>query len=121
MNSMKLFIDTTSNEIIKVGLEIDGEMDLCEESHDKKKAQIVLPLIEELLQKHNVEQQDITEIEVKPGPGSFTGIRVGLAIANTLGTVLHIPINGKPIGELAEAVYASEEKNNNILSSDKKV
>jgi len=107
--NMKVFIDTTSNEIIKVGLEIDGKMDLREESHEKKKAQIVLALIEELLVKHTITLQDITEIEVNPGPGSFTGIRVGIAIANTLGTVLQIPINGKKVGELIEAIY-SESK-----------
>ena len=105
MRNIIITIDTTSNETIKVGLEIDGKMDMREESHEKKKAQIVLPLIEELLKKHELKITDISEIEVNPGPGSFTGIRVGLAIANTLGSVLQIPINGKKVGKLAEAVY----------------
>ena len=103
--SVKLFIDTTSNETIKVGLAVGGKMDLREESHDKKKAQIVLSLIHELLTKHNLMLQDLTAIEVNPGPGSFTGIRVGLAIANTLGSVLQIPINNQAVGELVEAKY----------------
>jgi len=105
MKQIILYIDTTSNEIIKVGLEIDKEIDMREESHDKKKAQIVLPLIEELLKKHTLTLHDISEVEVNPGPGSFTGIRVGIAIANTLGTVLHVPINGKPVGKLVDAKY----------------
>jgi len=105
MKQIILHIDTTSNEVIKVGLSIDGQMDMREESHDKKKAQIVLPLIEELLHTHTLTLQDITEIEVNSGPGSFTGIRVGIAIANTLGTVLQVPINGKPVGELVDAKY----------------
>ncbi len=101
----QLLIDTTSNEIIKVGLEINGQMDMREESHDKKKAQIVLPLIDELLQKHHLQLKDIKAIEVKTGPGSFTGIRVGVAIANTLGMILNIPLNNKKPGELVEPFY----------------
>lgn len=37
---------------------------------------------------------DITEIQVKTGPGSFTGLRVGVSVAKTLGKLLHIPVNG---------------------------
>ncbi len=102
---VKLFIDTTSNELIKVGLEINGKVDMCEESHDKKKAQIVLPLLEELLHKHNLSLKDLTEIEVNPGPGSFTGVRVGVAIANTLGAILNIPLNHQSPGQLVEPLY----------------
>lgn len=102
---ISITIDTTSNEIIRVGMAIDGKMDMREVPHAKKKAQIVLPLLDELLKKYTLTLQDITEIEVHPGPGSFTGIRVGLAIANTLGAVLHIPVNGKNVGEFVEAIY----------------
>ena len=38
---------------------------------------------------------DITEIEVHTGPGSFTGLRVGIAVATTLGKLLNIPVNGQ--------------------------
>lgn len=40
--------------------------------------------------------KDITAIEVNTGPGSFTGTRVGVAIANALGFALNIPVNGSP-------------------------
>lgn len=99
-------IDTTSNEIIKVGLKIDGKEDLLSESHDKKKAQIVLPLIEKLLESHQLQLADISGIEVNLGPGSFTGVRVGVAIANTLGYILRVPINGLAVGKLVEPVYS---------------
>lgn len=38
----------------------------------------------------------ITAIEVNTGPGSFTGTRVGVAVANALGFALDIPVNGSP-------------------------
>jgi len=100
-----LFIDTSNNTEIKVGLEIDGKKNELVLPLDKRKAQAVLPMIDELLKKQGLSLRDIGEIEVNPGPGSFIGVRVGVTIANTLGFLLKIPINKKPIGEFVEPVY----------------
>ena len=90
-----LYIDTSSNTHVRVGLIIDGKEDLVEKKLDYHKAQIVLPLIEKLLKKQKITLQDIDGIKVNPGPGSFTGVRVGVSIANALGFALDIPVNGK--------------------------
>lgn len=100
-----LLIDTTSNEIIKVGININGQTYNIEQKLDKQKAQTLLPLIEKILNNKKIKLHDITEIQVNPGPGSFTGIRVGLTVANTLAFLLKIPVNGKPVGELPEPIY----------------
>jgi tRNA threonylcarbamoyl adenosine modification protein YeaZ len=94
-----LFIDTSNNKEIKVGLVIDGKDHIVSQPVDSRRAQVVLPLIERLLAEHKLTQKDLTAIEVNPGPGSFTGLRVGLAIANTLGFLLNIPVNGKKMVE----------------------
>src|SRR5258706_8340697 len=98
-------IDTSDNKQIKVGLTIDAKEYLIEQPIDHQKAQVVLPLLDKLLKEHKLKITDITAIEVNPGPGSFTGLRVGIAIANALGFLLKIPINGNPVGKLAEAEY----------------
>ena len=100
-----LSIDTTSNEIVKAGLTINGEKYIVEQKLDKQKSQALLPLIEKILEEKKIKLHDLTEIQVNPGPGSFTGIRVGLTIANTLALLLKIPVNGKPLGEMAEPIY----------------
>jgi tRNA threonylcarbamoyladenosine biosynthesis protein TsaB len=100
-----LFIDTSDNKLIKVGLQIDDKKYLVEQIVDKRRAQVVLPLLEQLLQKHKLTLQNITKIEVNPGPGSFTGLRVGVSIANALGFLLKIPVNGKKNGEMVEPIY----------------
>lgn len=100
-----LHIDTSSNHEISVGLEIDGNNDLITRKTDSWKAQIVLPIIDELLKKHKIPLREINSVSINQGPGSFTGLRVGVSIANTLGIWLNISINGKPIGEMVEPVY----------------
>lgn len=100
-----LFIDTSNNKEIKVGLEIDGENYIVDQLIDYRKAQAVLPIAERLLKEHALSLRDITEITVNPGPGSFTGVRVGVTIANTLGYLLNVPVNGLPAGEQIEPVY----------------
>lgn len=100
---MKLFIDTSSSEKIIVG--IDGKK--YETDARKEKAQKLLPFIDELLKKKNLKVEDISEIKVNTGPGSFTGLRVGVSVANTLGWVLGVLVNGKDLrkGEIVDIRY----------------
>lgn len=105
MNKNTIFIDTSSNKRISVGLEVNGEKDLVEEIIGDQKAQVVLPLIADLLTKHKLKPTDVTNIEVVVGPGSFTGLRVGVSIANALAYSLKIPVNGKPIGQFVTPIY----------------
>lgn len=100
-----LVIDTSSNQFISVGLQIDGKLDIIEQKIDTRKAQVVLPLFDKLLKRNNLKMSDISAIEVNTGPGSFTGIRVGISIANALSFALHIPVNKKKIGEFVDPVY----------------
>lgn len=101
-----LYLDTSNNKEVTVGLKRDGTDEIKTQIIDHRKAQVVLPMVDEMLKKHKSRLSDISEIEIKTGPGSFTGLRVGITIANTLGFLLQIPINGKKIGEMVDATYA---------------
>ena len=92
---MKLYIDTSSSEKIVVG--IDGEHFTAKAKKDK--SQKLLPLIEEKLKEKGKKLRDISEVEVNTGPGSFTGLRVGVSVAQAIAWDLDIPINGKRISE----------------------
>jgi tRNA threonylcarbamoyladenosine biosynthesis protein TsaB len=57
-------------------------------------AELLAPAIEHVLTSAGVIRQDVTAIAVGVGPGPFTGLRVGLVTARTLGAVLEIPVYG---------------------------
>ena len=97
---MKLYIDTTNRDKIIIG--VDGEK--FETGAKEEKSQKLLIFIDEILRKKGKTIQDVKEIEVNPGPGSFTGIRVGVAVANSLGWALKIPVNGS-LGGVREIDY----------------
>lgn len=90
-----LLIDTTDNKEIRVGLVIDRKKYWLKRKVDYRKAQVVLPMVDELLKKRNLKLSQLGKIEVNTAGGSFTGIRVGLSVANALGFLLKIPINEK--------------------------
>jgi tRNA threonylcarbamoyladenosine biosynthesis protein TsaB len=84
---MKLYIDTSSSEKIVIGLNDER----FETDARDKRAQALLPFIVKVLEKEHKSLRDITRVEVFPGPGSFTGLRVGAAIGNALAWSLKIP------------------------------
>lgn len=94
---MILFIDTKDQKKVVVSLKKDGEILSSVSEENQRGSQVLLPLIERILKDKNLEYKDLKGIEVEVGPGSFTGIRVGVSVANSLGFSLGIPVNGKKI------------------------
>lgn len=64
----------------------------------------LLPKIRETLEKNKIKLTDLTGILVSRGPGSFTGIRIGVTTANTLAWSLNIPVLGYRDGEIDSAI-----------------
>lgn len=54
----------------------------------------LLPVISHALARANVDRRDLSAVAVAHGPGSFTGLRVGLAVARGLSFALNIPLYG---------------------------
>lgn len=94
---MKLSIDTSNAQTISVSL-IDGEK-VIKTLEDKNQfgSQALLPLIKKILKEEKLDLAELKEIKVNTGPGSFTGLKVGVAVANGLGFSLGIPVNRKKI------------------------
>lgn len=100
---MILCIDTKDQKKVIVSLKNKGKVVKSLSEENKLGSQVLLPLIDKLLQAASCNLQTLEGIEVETGPGSFTGIRVGVSVANALGFSLNIPVNGKKIE--SELVY----------------
>ncbi len=79
---MKRLVLDCSTDIATVAV-LDKEKVLSEKSETGRRnhAAILMPAIDECLQKAGLGFRDIDEVYVCSGPGSFTGVRVGLATA----------------------------------------
>lgn len=89
-----LVLDTSDNKRITVGLIVNGKKNIQTRKMSRNNEQVVLPMIDKILKKHSLTPQDIQEIKINPGPGSFTGLRIGLAIANAFSFINKIKVNG---------------------------
>ncbi len=90
-----LYIDTRDNKKTVVSLDFSGKKKEVSMETKLWSSQVLLPLIEKLLKDNKMNFSDITQIKVAEGPGSYTGLRVGIAVANTLSYLLKIPVNGQ--------------------------
>lgn len=88
---MKLLLDTSHQQKIKIKL---GEKSLSKSAVNGASQQWLF-LLDKLLSQNRFSIKRIKEIEVNRGPGSFTGLRVGVSAANALGWALKIPVNKK--------------------------
>lgn len=101
----RLVIDTSDSKKVKVGLRIEKKTYYLSSKTQALRAQAVLPLIDKILKQYKFTLDNIDFIQVNTGPGSFTGLRVGVAIANTLSFALLKPVNNKKLGEIEEPLY----------------
>ena len=85
----------TATPLVTVALH-DGERVVVEHSSEQpmKHGEHLAPLIARSLEDAGIVRQDLTAIAVGVGPGPFTGLRVGIVTARTLGFVLDIPVYG---------------------------
>lgn len=84
---------STSSNIASVALSKDAEcIKELNINNNKTHSETLLPLINELLSETNIKLQDINLIACDNGPGSFTGIRIGISTVKAIAESLNIPV-----------------------------
>ncbi len=104
MSERNILSVDTSTSALRLALRFGGDrlvksQDTVEKSH----GQILLKRIEELLASAGMKIGDLEAIAVAVGPGSFTGLRIGLAAIKGMVMALHIPIVPVTVFEVAAA------------------
>jgi tRNA threonylcarbamoyladenosine biosynthesis protein TsaB len=85
----------TASAAVTVALH-DGDRVVAERTRvdAMRHGELLAPAISGVLEELGLARQDLTAVAVGVGPGPFTGLRVGLVTARTLGAVLEIPVYG---------------------------
>ena len=89
---MILFIDTHT-ELITIALKTKNNLFIKTKESEYSHSIYTMPMIKEIFKENNLNVQDLDEVVVVNGPGSFTGIRIGLSIAKTIAYALNLKIH----------------------------
>jgi len=84
---MKLYLDTSTPTTI---LKLDDKT--YQWDSGRELAEKLLGFVHDKLLENGADWKDISKIEFMSGPGSFTGLRIGAAVVNTLASELNVPL-----------------------------
>ena len=94
---MIVAIESASTDISLAVARADGTpMASSGWTSDRRQGHETLPRLLDLLREAGVELRSLTGVVVGTGPGSFTGLRVGMSLAKGLALALRVPIVGLP-------------------------
>lgn len=116
---MKILSMDTSSDVCSVALlEDDRIIDEMHNQSEKEHSQSLMPMIKELLEKNNITLDDIDLVASGIGPGSFTGIRIGIATVKAFSDAKNIKVVGvNSLEAQAYMVLLKEEKENSKILS----
>lgn len=101
----------TATKVCSVALSVDGELSHIEEFKDEGYShgeQLTL-LIQKVLDQQGIKAENLSAVSVSAGPGSYTGLRIGVSTAKGLCYALNIPLISvdtlQAMAEVARIVY----------------
>jgi tRNA threonylcarbamoyladenosine biosynthesis protein TsaB len=115
---MKLLLIETSSKIIEFGYAEDNELILDIRLGEEENADTLVYFIKKEFDKRRIEINEINVVSLSNGPGSFTGLRIGSAIAKGICIVNHSKLIQVPTLDVIANKYRIL---NNIKNSEKKI
>ena len=103
-----------------IGLKAQGKVDFSQIDANCKQSENILVKIDELLEKNGIDISEIGNVAVVVGPGSFTGIRIGVALVKGIcaGNDIDKVIAISSLDFMAREVLKKKQKNNFICAID---
>jgi len=109
MPSPLLLLDTGS-PLVSVALAREGAVVAQRAVEQHRSSALLLDLVREVLEEAGIEVRDLGGIAALRGPGSFTGLRIGLATALGLHQALGVPATALPTLQVLAAAARAEEE-----------
>jgi tRNA threonylcarbamoyladenosine biosynthesis protein TsaB len=97
MKQLKLLAIETTGPFASAAL-LTGQDIVVERVSDRRQSHLsmLIPLIDQMIRESGLQKNELTNIAVSEGPGSFTGIRIGIATARGLAAALGLPLTAVP-------------------------
>lgn len=105
---MKLLAFETATEGCSVALWVDGTVQERFEVAPRRHAELALPWADALLAEAGLTRAQLDAVAVSRGPGAFTGVRLGVAIAQGIALALDIPVVTRSTLEVLAAGAAGQ-------------
>lgn len=113
---MSLLAFETATERMSLALECNGHVWVEEMGNDARHSKVLLPMIEKLLADAKTDFSDLEGLVVGTGPGGFTSLRIGLAVAQGLSLAHQIPIY--PVSSLLNVAAACQSARQALVVMD---
>lgn len=104
----------TTDTVASVAIYINGEISSMSLNRELRHAESVLPAAESLLTMKGLSVADVDAFAVDIGPGSFTGVRIGVCLANALAYANQKPVI--PVNALETLAYAKDSDNKYVAA-----
>jgi tRNA threonylcarbamoyladenosine biosynthesis protein TsaB len=112
---MKLLAFDTSTEACSAALYIDGEITSLYKIAPQRHAELILPMINQVLSLGQTTLPDLDAIAFGRGPGSFTGVRIATGIAQGLAFSVDLPLI--PVSSLATLAQSVKDEADYIAAA----
>ncbi|WP_019624197.1 tRNA (adenosine(37)-N6)-threonylcarbamoyltransferase complex dimerization subunit type 1 TsaB [Thioalkalivibrio thiocyanoxidans] len=89
---MRLIAIETCTEMCSAALWVDGVLESVEVRAPRQHGELILRQVEELLARSDIARTSLDAVAVGRGPGAFTGVRLGLGVAQGMAFALDCPV-----------------------------
>lgn len=88
---LSLLLDSANKELLVALYKDDKKIDEIRYEAWQRQSELMIPELDKILKRNEIDPKTIDEIVVTQGPGSYTGVRIALTIAKIYALSLNIP------------------------------